>query len=85
MMYLPLMHEFVKLMEMLSRVVFFALSKYGQIITPFIHGRDNIGKTRNNRKIKGIKPSSQDFVHFEPVELSIDSLIMELPSERYAT
>jgi hypothetical protein len=68
-------------MEMLSRVVLFALSKYGKIITPFIHSRDNIGKTRNNRKIKGRKPSSQDFLHFEPVESPLNSLTMESPSE----
>jgi hypothetical protein len=52
MMYLPLMHEFMKLMEMLSRVFLFTLSKYGKKINPFIHSRDNITKTRKNRKIK---------------------------------
>jgi hypothetical protein len=83
-MYLPLMHEFIKLMKMLRRVVLFTLSKYGQIIAPFIHSRDNIRKTRKDRKIKSSKPLSQDFVHFEPVESSIDSLIMESPGERYA-
>jgi hypothetical protein len=83
-MYLPLMHEIMKLMEMLSRVVLFALSKYGQIITPFIHSRDNIRKTRNNRKIKRSKPLSQDFVHFEPAESSIDPSNMESPGERCA-
>jgi hypothetical protein len=77
MMYLPLKQEFMKLMEMLSRVVLFTFSKYGQIIAPFIHSRDNIRKTRNNRKIKRSKPLSQDFVHFELVELPIDPLIME--------
>jgi hypothetical protein len=78
------MHEFMKLMEMLSRVVLFTLSKYGQKINPFIHSRDNIRKTRNNRKIKRRKPPSQDFVHFEPVESPIDSLTMESPGEIYA-
>jgi hypothetical protein len=66
------MHEFMKLMEMLSRVVLFTLSKYGQIIAPFIWSRDNIRKTRNSQKIKRRKPSSQDPFHFEPVESSID-------------
>jgi hypothetical protein len=73
----------MKLTEMLRKVVLFSLSKYGQIIAPFIHSRENIRKTRNNIKIKRSKPPSQDFAHFEPVELPIDSLIMELPGERY--
>jgi hypothetical protein len=76
-MYLPLMHEFMKLMEVLSRVVLFTLSKYGKIITPFIWSRNNIGKTRNNREIKGRKNLSQDFFHVEPMESPIDPLIME--------
>jgi hypothetical protein len=77
------MHEFMKLMEMLSRVVLFTLSKYGKKINPFIHSRDNIRKTRNNRKIKRSKPPSQDFFHFELVESPVDSLTMESPGERY--
>jgi hypothetical protein len=52
------MHEFMKLTEMLSRVVLFMLSKYGKIIAPFIWRRDNIRKTRNSRKIKRSKPLS---------------------------
>jgi hypothetical protein len=67
--------------QMLSRVVLFMISKYGQIITPFIWSRNNIRKTRNNREIKGSKPMSQDFFHFGPVELPIDPLIMESPGE----
>jgi hypothetical protein len=53
MMYLPLMHEFMKLMEMLDRVVIFTFSKYGQKCTPLINSRNNIWKTRNSREIKG--------------------------------
>jgi len=68
MMYIPLMHKFMKLMEMLSRVVLFTLSKYGKIITAFIWSRDNKRKTKNNRKIKKRKPSSQYFFHVELVE-----------------
>jgi hypothetical protein len=75
------MHEFLKLMEMLSRVVLYMPSKYGKIITPFIHSRDNIRKTRNNRKIKRSKPSSQDFFHFEPSESPNDPSTMESSSE----
>ena len=81
MMYLPLMHEFMKLMEMLSKVFLFTLSKYMQIITSFIWSRDNIRKTRNNKKIEGTKPSSQDFVHFELVDSPIDPSTMEFPGE----
>jgi hypothetical protein len=81
MMYLPLMHEFMKITEMLSKVVLFMLSKYGKIIALFIHSRDNIRKTRNNRKIKRSKPPSQDFFHFELVESPINSLITEFPGE----
>jgi hypothetical protein len=73
MMYLPLMHEFMKLMEMLRRVILFTLSKYGKIIAPFIWSRDNIRKTRNKRKIKRRKPLSQDSFHFEPMESPIRS------------
>jgi hypothetical protein len=80
-MYIPLMHEFMKLTEMLSRVVLHIPSKYGQIITPFIHSRVNIRKTRNNRKIKRSKPLSQDFVHFEPLESPNDPSTMEFPGE----
>jgi hypothetical protein len=83
-MYLPLVHKFMKLTEMMSRVVLFNLSKYRQIIIPFIWSRNNIGKIRNNRKIKGRKPLSQDSFHFEPVESPIDSSTMESPGERYA-
>jgi hypothetical protein len=72
MMYLSLMHEFMKLTEVLSRVVIFTLSKYGQIIAPFIRRGDNIRKTRNSRKIKRSKPASRDFLHIEPVELQFD-------------
>jgi hypothetical protein len=50
MMYLPLMHEFMKLIEVMSRVVLFTFSKYGKIITPFIQRGDNIRKTRNSEK-----------------------------------
>jgi hypothetical protein len=75
------MHEFMKLMDIMRRVVLFTISKYGQIIAPFIWSRDNISKTRNNRKIKRRKPSSQDSFHFEPVDLPIDHLIMEFPGE----
>ena len=71
-MYLPLMHEFMKRTEVLSRVVLFTLSKYGKIITPFIHRGDNIRKTKNNRKIKRRKPASKDFLHIVPVESPID-------------
>jgi hypothetical protein len=78
------MHEFMKLMEMLSRVVLCMPPKYRQIIIPFIWSRNNIRKTRNNRKIKRGKPPSQDFVHYEPVEFPIDPLTMESPGERYA-
>jgi hypothetical protein len=84
MMYLPLTHEFMKLTKVLSRVVLFTLSKSGQIIAPFIHRGDNIRKTRNSRKIKQSKPSSQDFLHIEPVESPIDPRIMESPGERCA-
>ena len=76
-MYLSLMHEFMKLMDMSSKVFLFTFSKYGQLITPSIHSRDNIRKTRNNRKIKRSKPLSQDFVHFEPVESPVYSSTME--------
>jgi hypothetical protein len=72
MMYLPLVHEFMKLVEMLSRVVLPILSKYGKIITPFIYSRDNIWKTRNKGEIKGRKPLSQYFLHFKSVESPID-------------
>jgi hypothetical protein len=78
MMYFPLMHEFMKLKEMLSRVVLFTLSKYGQIITPFIWSRNNIRKTRNIGEIKRSIPLSQDS---KPVESPIDPLIMESPGE----
>jgi hypothetical protein len=66
------MHEFMKLPEMLRRVVLFILSKSGQIIAPFIQRRDIIRKTKNRRKNKRSKPSSQDFLHIEPVESPID-------------
>jgi hypothetical protein len=72
MMYLPLTHEFMKLTEVLSRVVLLTLSKYEQIITPFIWRGDSIRKTRNSRKIKRSKPASKDFLHTEPVESLID-------------
>jgi hypothetical protein len=72
MMYLPLTHEFMKLTEVLSRVVIFTLSKYGKIITPFIRRGDNIRKNRNSRKIKRSKPGSKDFLHIELVESPID-------------
>jgi hypothetical protein len=72
MMYLPLTHEFMKLTEVLSRVVLFPFSKNGQIIAPFIQRGDDIRKTGNNRKIKRSKPASKDFLHIEPVESSID-------------
>ena len=72
MMYLPLTHEFMKLIEVLSRVILFTLSKYGQIIAPFIQRGDNIRKTKNSREIKRSKPASKDFLHIEPVELPID-------------
>jgi hypothetical protein len=72
MMYLSLMHEFMKLIEVLSRVVLFTFSKYGKIIAPFIQRGDNIRKTRNSRKIKRSKPASKDFLHIEPVESPID-------------
>jgi hypothetical protein len=68
MMYLPLVQEFMKLNEMMSRVFLFTLSKYRKIIIPFIWSRNNIGKTRNDREIEGSKPSSHDFFHFKPVE-----------------
>ena len=71
-MYLPLTHDFMKLTEVLSRVVLFTFSKYGQIIAPFIWRGDNIRKTRNNIKIKRSKPASKDFLHIEPVESPID-------------
>jgi hypothetical protein len=81
MMYLPLTHEFTKPTEMLSRVVLSTLFKYEQIITPLVHSRENIRKTRNSKKIKRGKPLSQDFFHFELVESPIDSSTMESPSE----
>jgi len=75
------MHEFMELSEMLSRVVLFMLSKYRKIIIPFIWSRNNVGKFRNDRKIKGSKPSSQDFVHIELVESLINYSTMESPGE----
>jgi hypothetical protein len=72
MMYLPLTHEFMKLTEVMNRVVIFTLSKYGKIITPFIRRGDNIRKTRNRKKIKRRKPASKDFLHIELVESPID-------------
>jgi hypothetical protein len=53
MMYFPLMHEFMKLTEMLDRVVIFMFSKYGQKITPLIDSRNNIGKPGTTEKLKG--------------------------------
>jgi hypothetical protein len=81
MMYFPLMHEFMELKEMLSRVFLFTLSKYGKIITPFIWSRNNIRKTRNRGEIKSSIPPSQDSFQVELVELPIDPLIMESPGE----
>jgi hypothetical protein len=81
MMYLPLMHEFMKLMEMLDRVIIYVFSKYGKTINPLIHRRNNIWKNRNNREIKRSKPSSQDFFYLELVESPVDLLTMELPGE----
>ena len=72
MMYPPLMHEFMKILEILSRVVLIMLSKSGQIIAPFIQRRDIIRKTRNSRKIKRRIPPSKAFFHFEPAESPID-------------
>jgi hypothetical protein len=57
-MYLPLVHEFMKLSKILRRVVLSMLSKYRKIIIPFIWIRNNFGKTRNNIKIEGRKPMS---------------------------
>jgi hypothetical protein len=81
MMYLPLVHEFMKLSEMPSRVVLSMLSKYRKIIIPFIWRRNNIRKTKNNGEIKGSKPSSQDSFHSEPTESPIDPSTMESPGE----
>jgi hypothetical protein len=81
MMYFSLMHEFMKLKEMLSRVVLFMLSKYGKIIIPFIWSRNNIRKTRNKGEIKRSIPPSQYSFHFETVEFPIDPLIMDSPGE----
>jgi hypothetical protein len=68
MMYFPLMQEFMKIKEMLSRVVLFTVSKYGQINTLFIWSRNNIWKTKNKGEIKRSIPSIQYSFHFEPVE-----------------
>jgi hypothetical protein len=62
----------MKLMEMQSRVVLVTLSKYGQIIAPFIWRRKYIRKTKKNKNIKRRKPLSHDFVHIEPMESPID-------------
>jgi hypothetical protein len=51
-MYFSLMHEFMKLTEMLDMVVIFMFSKYGQTIIASIDSRNNIWKTRNNKEIK---------------------------------
>jgi hypothetical protein len=78
------MHEFMKLMEMLSRVVLCMPPKYRKMIIPFIWSRNNIGKIRNIKKIKGRKPPSQDSFHFEPVESPIDSSTMDSLGESCA-
>ena len=81
MMYLPLMHEFMKLTEMLDRIFISMFSKYGQKINPLIRSRNNIWKTRDIREIKRSKPPSQDFIHFKLVESPLDSLIVDSPGE----
>jgi hypothetical protein len=81
MMYFPLVHEFMKLIEMLGRVVVFMFFKYGKKINPLIDSRNNVRKTRKNKKIERSTPSSQYFVHFEPVESLINSSTMDSPGE----
>ena len=85
-MYFPLMHEFMKLTEMINRVVIFVFSKYGQKIAPFIDSRNNIWKTKNNREIERSKPLGQNGFHLKiwllkTVESPLDSLNMESPGE----
>jgi hypothetical protein len=75
------MHEFMKLTKMFGMIVISVSSKYGQLITSFMHSRDNIRKNKNNKKLKGRKPLSQDFVHFEPVESPINPSTMDSPGE----
>jgi hypothetical protein len=53
MMYLPLMHEFMKLTEMLSRVVLFTLFKYGKKSPHSSIVGTTFGKLGTKEKLKG--------------------------------
>jgi hypothetical protein len=56
----------------------------GKKITPFIHSRNNIRKTRNIGEIKRSKPPSQNYFYFKIVESPLDPLIMESSGEIFA-